>query len=230
MKCYTVRFSPLCSVSTVMRMARQATTEIFIDFEGNEKLPPTFLGVLERTNNQDVFRQFVFEDAFSILAPSAQHSQLRVATLDDVLREIDAQHGLDVPIYAWSNHEQEVISSLLGDSPLGLIWANRIVDAKKLAKVWARTKHPEHKFEKKDFRGRHTLDQYLELIEYKVPTVHGAGKTGSRLTKIRAMIIDGRQFDDWPKSIKGHWTKLLAHNMHDFYGMMAIVDRINADT
>lgn len=211
-------------------MNKKAAPQIFIDFEGNEKLPPTFLGVLVRANDQDTFRQFIFEEAFSILAPSAQHSQLRVATLDNVLREIDAQHGRDVPIYAWSNHEQEVISSLLGDSPLGLIWTNRIVDAKKLAKVWARTKHPEHKFEKKDFRGRHTLDQYLELIEYKVPTVHGAGKTGSRLTKIRAMILNGRQFDDWPKSIKGHWTKLLAHNIHDCYGMMELLDRISTDT
>ena len=116
---------------------------------------------------------------------------------------------------------------MLVDSPLGLIWANRIIDAKKLAKVWARTKHPQHKFEKKEFRGRHTLDQYLELIEYKVPTVHGAGKTGSRLTKIREMISTGRTFDDWPPSIKSHWTKLLAHNMHDCYGMKEIVDAIN---
>ena len=210
-----------------MRMALHATTEIFIDFEGNEKLPPTFLGVLERSNDKDIFRQFIFEDAFSILAPSAQHSQLRVATLGDVLREIDNEHGRDVSIYAWSNHEQEVISSLLGESPLGLIWANRIIDAKNIAKRWARTKFPEHQFEKTDFRGRHTLDQYLELIGYKVPTVHGAGKTGSRLTKIREMISTGRSFDDWPPSIKSHWTKLLAHNMHDCYGMKAIVDAIN---
>jgi hypothetical protein len=106
-------------------------------------------------------------------------------------------------------------------------WSERITDAKQLAKRWARVKHPDHKFEKKDFRGRHTLDQYLELIDYTVPKVHGAGKTGSRLTKIREMISTGRAFDDWPPSIKSHWTKLLAHNMHDCFGMKAIIDAIN---
>ena len=75
-------------------------------------------------------------------------------------------------------------------------------------------------------RGTHTLDQYLSLINYKVPTVHAAGKTGSRLTALRQIILDGRPFEQWPPSMKKYWTNLLAHNMHDCFGMKALVDQI----
>jgi hypothetical protein len=201
-----------------------SSTQIYIDFEGNKDSPPTFIGVLECTDNTKSFYQYILEDGFKILAPSAQHQQLKAGTIDSILTSIHSRHSAETPIYAWSSHEQDVIDILLSGTSLSTSWNNRIIDAKKIAKRWARSKFPEHQFEKTDFRGRHTLDQYLELIGYKVPTVHGAGKTGSRLTKIREMISTERSFDDWPPSVKSHWTKLLAHNMHDCYGMKALVD------
>ena len=204
-----------------------SSTQIYIDFEGNKDSPPTFIGVLECTDNTENFYQYILEDGFKILAPSAQHQQLKAGTIDSILTSIHSRHSAETPIYAWSSHEQDVIDILLSGTSLSTSWNNRIIDAKKIAKRWARTKFPEHQFEKTDFRGRHTLDQYLELIGYKVPTVHGAGKTGSRLTKIREMISTERSFDDWPPSVKSHWTKLLAHNMHDCYGTKAIVDAIS---
>jgi hypothetical protein len=204
-----------------------SSTQIYIDFEGNKDSPPTFIGVLECTDNTENFYQYILEDGFKILAPSTQHQQLKAGTIDSILTSIHSRHSAETPIYAWSSHEQDVIDILLSGTSLSTSWNNRIIDAKKIAKRWARTKFPEHQFEKTDFRGRHTLDQYLELIGYKVPTVHGAGKTGSRLTKIREMISTERSFDDWPPSVKSHWTKLLAHNMHDCYGTKAIVDAIS---
>jgi hypothetical protein len=208
-------------------MLMNSSTQIYIDFEGNKDSPPTFIGVLECTDNTESFYQYILEDGFKILAPSTQHQQLKAGTIDSILTSIHSRHSAETPIYAWSSHEQDVIDILLSGTSLSTSWNNRIIDAKKIAKRWARTKFPEHQFEKTDFRGRHTLDQYLELIGYKVPTVHGAGKTGSRLTKIREMISTERSFDDWPPSVKSHWTKLLAHNMHDCYGTKAIVDAIS---
>ena len=208
-------------------MPASSSSQIFIDFEGNKDSPPTFLGVLERDSDQECFYQYILEDCFASLAPSIQHPQLRNESLVGVLTSINDRYSPNTPVYAWSSHEQATIKTLVIDSDLESTWSDRITDAKQLAKRWARVKYPDHKFEKKDFRGRHTLDQYLELIDYKVPKVHGAGKTGSRLTKIREMISTGRTFDDWPPSIKSHWTKLLAHNMHDCYGMKSIVDAIN---
>jgi len=207
----------------------QPTAEIYIDFEGNKDKPPTLLGVLERTKDGEIFRQIILEDVFEILAPSERHPQLRVDSLANVLSHVDNHYGPDVPIYAWSSHEQATIDDILVDTEVSSQCLNRIIDAKKLAKRWARAEFPDHKFEKTEFRGRHTLDQYLDLIGYTVPTVQGAGKTGTRLTSLRETLMKGQQFESWPRSKKTYWTNLLAHNLHDCYGMMAIVDRINAD-
>ncbi len=211
-------------------MHTKPDSQIFIDFEGNKDKPPTFIGLLERTGSHVSFFQYILEDTFKVLAPSSQHLQLSNTTLIQVLKDLDSRFDLNTPIYAWSSHEQSLIAESIVNNELADAWNNRIIDAKKQAKRWAKVAYPEHKFETKPFRGRHTLDQYLELIGYKVPTVHGAGKTGARLTIIREMITTGRMVDDWPPSVKSHWTKLLAHNKHDCFGMMAIVDAMNSTT
>lgn len=210
-------------------MNNERTAEVFIDFEGNKDKPPTFLGVLERTADGESFRQYILEDIFAVLAPSEQHEQLRIASLAEVLHDIDCRFGQQSVIYAWSSREQTAIDELLEGTDLAAQWANRVTDAKQLAKRWARTAFPNHEFKKTEFRGRHTLDQYLELIDYKVPTVHGAGKTGARLRSLRETLVNGQPFASWPPSKKKYWTNLLAHNRHDCFGMMAVIERISTD-
>ena len=210
-------------------MVKRSIAEIFIDFEGNKDKTPTFLGVLERTADHEIFHQYILEDAFAVLAPSNQHHQLRVASLEAILEDIDVRYGQNSVIYAWSYREQAAIDELLEGSELSRQWINRITDAKKMAKRWVRAAFPNHEFRKTEFRGSHTLDQYLELIGYKVPTVHGAGKTGTRLRSLRKTLTNGQPFETWPPSKKKYWTNLLAHNRHDCYGMMAIVDRVLTD-
>lgn len=200
-----------------------------MDFEGNKDKPPTFLGVLERSVNGETFNQYILEDAFAVLAPSEKRPQLLVDSLSNILKDLDTRHGMNAIVYAWSSHEQTVIDELLSDADLSSQWTDRIIDAKKLAKRWAKVTFPSHQFKKTERRGRHTLDQYLELIKYKVPTVHGAGKTGKRLRSLRETLIKGQPFETWPRSKKTYWTNLLEHNKHDCYGMMAIIDRISAD-
>jgi hypothetical protein len=209
---------------------KQDRVEIFMDFEGNKDKPPTFLGALERSVNGETFNQYILEDAFAVLAPSEKRPQLLVDSLSNILKDLDTRHGMNAIVYAWSSHEQTVIDELLSDADLSSQWTDRIIDAKKLAKRWAKVTFPSHQFEKTERRGRHTLDQYLELIKYKVPTVHGAGKTGKRLRSLRETLIKGQPFESWPTSKKKYWTNLLAHNKHDCYGMMAIIDRISADS
>jgi hypothetical protein len=211
-------------------MAKQPTAEIFIDFEGNKGKTPTLLGVLERTTNFEIFHQYILEDIFAVLSPSEKHPRLLVNSLDNILKDLDTRHGANAIVYAWSTHEQTVIDELLSDADLSSQWTDRIIDAKKLAQRWAKVTFPNHQFKKTERRGRHTLDQYLDLIKYKVPAVHGAGKTGKRLRSLRETLIKGQPFESWPTSKKKYWTNLLAHNKHDCYGMMAIIDRISADS
>ena len=211
-------------------MAKQPTAEIFIDFEGNKGKTPTLLGVLERTTNFEIFHQYILEDIFAVLSPSEKHPQLLVDSLENILKDLDTRHGVNAIVYAWSSHEQTAIDELLSDAELSSQWTDRIIDAKKLAQRWAKVTFPNHQFKKTERRGRHTLDQYLDLIKYKVPTVHGAGQTGKRLRSLRETLIKGQPFESWPTSKKKYWTNLLAHNKHDCYGMMAIIDRISADS
>jgi hypothetical protein len=208
---------------------KQDRVEIFIDFEGNEKKPPTLLGVLERTADFEVFHQYILEDIFAVLSPSEKHPQLLVDSLENILKDLDTRHGANAIVYAWSSHEQTTINALLADSTISSKWANRIIDAKKIARPWARKTFPDHEFNRTERRGRHTLDQYLDLIGYDVPSIHGAGNTGARLTSLRATLIREKPFQSWTPVMKAKWTNLLAHNKHDCYGMMAIIYRISAD-
>ena len=97
-------------------MTEQPTTGIFIDFEGNKDKPPTLLGVLERGIGGETFHQYLLEDAFAVLAPSQKYLQLRVDSLSNILENIDFRHGKNIPIYAWSSHEQTTIDELLSNT------------------------------------------------------------------------------------------------------------------
>lgn len=203
---------------------------IFIDFEGNKDLPPTLLGVLERVNGVETFHQYVLEESFAPLASSPKHRKLLLSSIREILEDLDIRFPYETPVYAWSSREQIVIDEFLAGSKLVARWESRITDAKKLARHWARKHHPTHSFVKKEFRGRHTLDQYLSLINYVVPTVHAAGHTGHRLRSLRETLLSDRPLETWPPSLNRYWTNLLAHNKHDCYGMMALLDRITTDS
>lgn len=209
------------------RMSSNPATRIFIDFEGNKDRFPTFLGVLECDQKGENFIQYVLEPCFHAIAPSSKHPTLISSTLTEVLEDLSERFDEQTPIYAWSTHEQQVISAHVTGSTLEIEWGERISDAKKEAKRWARRIHPHHEFKKMEGRGKNTLDQYLDLIGYKVPLVHGAGKTGQRITSMRTMLETGRQFEDWPPGLKGHLTKLLAHNYHDCYGLKALLEQVD---
>jgi hypothetical protein len=226
----TLRFETALTSRYSDCVAIAGSSEIFIDFEGNKDLPPTLLGVLERSEGNDTFHQYVLEDSFVPLATSPKHKQLLTGSIGEILEDLDARFSPETPIYAWSSHEQLVVNELLEGSDLAALWKSRITDAKKLAKQWARKHHPNHTFVKKEFRSRHTLDQYLSLIEYVVPTVHAAGRTGHRLRSLRETLVSARPLETWPPSLNRYWTNLLAHNMHDCYGMMAVIDRVKTDS
>ena len=100
----------------------KSSTRIYIYFEGNKDLPPTFIGVLECTDNTERFYQYILEDAFKILAPSAQHHQLRSEKIGSILSSLYDRHPTDTPIYAWSTHEQAMIKTLVTGSHLESVW------------------------------------------------------------------------------------------------------------
>lgn len=201
---------------------------IFIDFEGNKDQFPTLLGVLVHEESGESFHQYILDDLFHSLSPSSRHPQLINQSLEVVLRNLSDRYEKSVPIYSWSTHEQQVIDEYLSETQLNTEWVNRITDAKVSAKKWARAHCPDHSFIKKERRGKHTLDQYLALTGYQVPIIHGSGQTGNRISGVRQMLEAGRTPDNFPPRIKRKWTNMLAHNRHDCYGLMHLMNVVNA--
>jgi hypothetical protein len=195
---------------------------IFIDFEGNRDEHPVILGVLEHSSGQPVFTQWILDPLFQ---PLAEHNErLRAGSLTDVLTRIDREHGVSSSVYAWSTHEQQVITGAELPADLLASWSDRVIDAKVVAKRWARIAHPEFKPARIAGRGRHTLDQYLDLANYAVPRMHGAGNTGSRLRSLRTALEKGKTFSQLTSVQKAKWTNLLEHNRHDCFGMARLVE------
>ena len=207
-------------------MPSLAGPSIFIDFEGNKDQFPVLLGVLVHEESGESFNQFILDDLFHPMSPSSRHPQLLNQSLEVVLRKLTDRYERSTPIYSWSTHEQQVIDEYLAGTPLGIEWVDRITDAKISAKKWARQTYPNHNFVRKEMRGKHTLDQYLELINYSVPKIHGAGLTGKRISNVRVMLEKGRTPDDFPRSVKTYWTNMLAHNRHDCFGLKALMDHV----
>jgi len=195
---------------------------VFIDFEGNRDEPPVILGVLEQSVGRAIFTQWVLDPLFQPLAE--YNERLRVGSLIDVLAHIDAEHVASTPVYAWSTHEQQVIADAELPPDLRAVWSSRVIDGKVIAKRWARTTHPEFTPVRTAGRGRHTLDQYLDLAGYTVPRMHGAGNTGSRLRSLRTALEKGKSFSQLTPVQKAKWTNLLEHNRHDCFGMARLVE------
>ena len=202
---------------------------IFIDFEGNKDKFPVILGVLVHEESGETFHQYILDELFHPLSPSSRHPQLVNQSLEVVLRNLADKYERTTPIYSWSTHEQQVIDEYLAGTPLGSEWIDRITDAKISAKKWARQTYPNHNFVRKELRGKHTLDQYLELINYSVPKIHGTGLTGKRISHVRAMLEKGRTPENFPRGVKTNWTNMLAHNRHDCFGLKALMDHVNSN-
>jgi hypothetical protein len=198
---------------------------IYIDFEGSANRSPTLLGVLVSTSRGETFTQYVLEEEFHRLVPNVRHPQLLNSSLSEILQMIDREHPT-TPVYAWSTHEQTLINEMTSGNPIQDNWSTRVIDAKKIARTWVRKQFPDHEFKKTDFRGAHTLDQYLLLTGYKVPPIHGPGLTGGRIADLRKALLKDQPVQEWSRGKKTAWTNLLRHNEHDCRGMKHVIDTI----
>ena len=69
------------------------------------------------------------------------------------------------------------------------------------------------------------LKSYLSLIGYPRPVSLGLQKSTSRIKAVSEMLTKKKSFEELTPTVKGKWTKLLAHNRHDVEGMKALVLR-----
>jgi hypothetical protein len=206
--------------------AAGARRAVFIDFEGTRGVPPTLLGVYEARNGS--FRQTVLEQA---LRPAAGYKSPRITWQVDEdspagalerLKDLVETKGLRV--FAWTKFEQRTIRRLLADFPrLRRFWTGRVEDAVPYAKAWKRRAHPDKVLPNKKGRGRHTLENYENLIGLRRHTMHGWGLTGKRIRAVRAALAKRGSMKRLTRIQKGYWTNLLIHNRDDCYGLAEVL-------
>jgi len=131
---------------------------------------------------------------------------------------------------AWSSRELQAIKDHCSSNELKTFFESNIVDAKKLARVWKKLFFPDVVFPYLTGQGRHRLNEYLKLIGYSVPKSHGPGNTGQRIRYIRHQLVrHGSDYRSVTSVTKAKWTKLLAHNFHDCWGLLELFIRFVHD-
>ena len=190
----------------------EALRALYVDFEGEKGEPPVLLGVHRRGRGARPFvQQDVLDQAFAGLAgPAGRAVTLREA-VEKVIRR--AEHG-DRRIVAWSEHELNVVRTLLADDP-GLVasFEARFVNARALAERW---RHRLHAGAGADC-GR--LADYLALIGYPVPAEAAGGDVGRTIRDLRGRLERG--LPPTPGQVE-RWDRLLEHNRHDCAGMRRV--------
>ena len=209
----------------------EARRGIYIDFEGGGAVRRAFLGVLWLDGSDKVvFRQCLFDEA---LWPMTEESNSEKegfwerADLTDTLEELrqlaEVENRL---VFAYSIHERKMIKEHLEEGELLNWWLKEqnLVNAKQIAKTWKTLNHPKVKFPPKKGQKKewHSLQNYLDLISYEVPSEYGPGVVASAIDQVRRELIktDGGPLSEEAASA---WDQAVMHNFHDCCGMRELV-------
>jgi len=205
--------------SSAKLTAEEVKKAIYIDYEGNIKLPPTLLGwyvdgeymasilkpLFETCENRYKAKGIYVED----------HTQL-------ALRLIQQAEDEGRLIVSWSEHDYLLMCKVLMPSDaerLKLFYRNAI----RTARPWYRQKYgplPE----------KASLNFFEDLLGFYVPDRFGLGLVGESLRLIRGQIEEGRSYADFSKAAKNGWTSVVRHNKLDLEGMTFVLQEMNKGT
>ena len=208
----------------------EAERAIYIDFEGTETDPPSFLGAAWADGDGGVrFVQYVLEPALWPAAEAATGvcgGTMVPADWSDLAELRRIAEAEDRRLIAWSDRERKALVDGVLDEGDRRWFDDNVLDAKPLAKRWKRRMHREVVFErdpKNRMRGRHRLDRYFGLIGYSVPKILGPGNSAQRIRAVRGQLARHGDYAALTKTVKGKWTKALKHNWHDCNGLRELV-------
>jgi hypothetical protein len=202
----------------------QASSAVYVDFEGTEADPAQLLGVLTPDGE---FTQFVLNSRLGSAALARSRASgtghCVIATIDEAVEHIARYLDAGTVVAAWSRHEYDVIMDAASPSPSKTAVLSALRDAKATAKRWKRREHPDVQWTRIRYRGINTLDRFMNLVGYDVPSAFGPGLTGKRLRRVHQQLEAKHSYDRITPTTKAQWTKLLEHNRHDCVGMRAVV-------
>ena len=196
--------------------AQEAKNAIYIDYEGNIKLPPTLLGWYVDGEYKASVLEPLFETcknrykAKGILVED--HAQL-------ALKLIQQAEGEGRQIVSWSEHDYLHMCKVLKPSDaerLKVVYRNAI----RTAKPWYKKKYGP-------LPVNASLDFFEDLLGFHVPERFGLGLVGNSLRLIRDQIKEGRGYAELTNAARDGWTTVVRHNKLDLEGMAYVLQKIS---
>ena len=210
----------------------QAARGIYIDFEGGGAVRTSFLGVLRLNTDtkEEIFHQYLLDEELWPIVSQCDDDHpavLECADLTNVLKELrELAESEERCVFAYSQHELRMIKNHLQDGELLRWWCDEknFLDAKKVAKRWKTLKRSEVTFEPKEgqISQHHSLENYLKLINYEVPSEYGPGVVASAIDLVRNELIETNG-GPLSKDAKFAWKQAVMHNFHDCDGMRKLM-------
>ena len=196
--------------------ALEAKNAIYIDYEGNMKLPPTLLGWYVDGEYMASILEPLFETCKNRYKAKGiqveDHAQLALK----LIQQAEEEGRL---IVSWSEHDYLLMCKVLKPSDgerLKVIYRNAI----RTARPWYRQKYgplPE----------KASLDFFEDLLGFHVPERFGLGLVGNSLRLIRDQIKEGRGYAELTNAARDGWTTVVRHNKLDLEGMAYVLQKIS---
>ena len=195
--------------------AQEAKSAIYIDYEGNIKLPPTLLGWY--TDGQ--YKASILESLFETCQNRYKAKGILVEDHEKLaVRLIQQAEDEGRLIVSWSEHDYLLMCKVLTPRDaerLKVVYRNAI----RTAKPWYKQKYgplPE----------KASLNFFEDLLGFHVPERFGLGLVGNSLRLIRDQIKEGRGYADLTNAARDGWTSVVRHNKLDLEGMAVVVSKI----
>ncbi len=202
--------------SSAKLTAEEVKKAIYIDYEGNIKLPPTLLGWYVDGKYMASILEPLFETCENRYKAKGvyveDHTQL-------ALRLIQQAEDEGRLIVSWSEHDYLLMCKVLTPSDaerFKLVYRNAI----RTARPWYRQKYGL-------LPVKASLNFFEDLLGFYVPDQFGLGLVGESLRLIRGQIEEGRSYADFSKAAKNGWTSVVRHNKLDLEGMAFVLKEMN---
>lgn len=217
----------------------EAQRAIYIDFEKNQGLAPTLLGILwqDPTTRECKVEQHVLEECFyscgeaKASAARPDYSFALGDTCSALERVLELSEATGGPVVSWSTFDLGVFEQASCDETSFEVLLAIFRNAIPTAKEYKKRCFPEFVFptrKKKGFNpwGTHSLQNYLLMIGYPVPQGSGQGLTGKNLAYLRDELLrKDCDHDGLTGTSKGKWSRVLSHNLHDCCGTREVMMR-----
>ena len=192
--------------------AQEAKSAIYIDYEGNIKLPPSLLGWYV----DGEYKASILEPLFNTCANRYKAKGILVEDHAQMaLKLIQQAEGEGRLIVSWSEHDYLLMCKVLTPRDaerLKVVYRNAI----RTAKPWYKQKYgplPE----------KASLKFFEDLLGFHVPERFGLGLVGNSLRLIRDQIKEGRGYAELTNAARDGWTTVVRHNKLDLEGMAVVL-------